>query len=171
MRKLSDWIARHKKLSIGLAAFVVLVIVVTATNHKSATNAATATTPTTTPAPAKKAAYVILLHKSKCFEDLSLAYIRCVVWVQNKGDAAGSIPDVNVLVRYSDGSSTIFTNTTDALNKASQPGGYPIPAHQGTLVLFAHSYDEQGHSLVEAATSLNLNANRYPTIRVASPEG
>ncbi len=118
-----------------------------------------------------KAEIEIILSQSACWEDLAQAYIRCDIRIHNKGNAAGDNPDTNVLLRYSDGSSTIIDNTTDPLNHYAEPGSHKIPANASDDVYLAHSYNEQGHSLLQAAASLNLDAKEYPYISVKSPQG
>jgi hypothetical protein len=163
-----NWFARHKVLTVILA-LIVLGIIAAAAGNSSDTHGGGGGGQASKPA--GKADFSIVLNKSSCWEDLSSAYVRCDIKIHNKGTAGGGIPDVDVLVRYSDGSSTIFTNTTDALNNFSEPNGHNVSKHSYDDVYFAHSYNEQGHALLQAAVSLDLNAKQYPYIRVKSPQG
>lgn len=115
------------------------------------------------------ASFVIVLRKSACWEDLTSAFIRCDIRVRNHGTAAGSVPDVNVNVRYSDGSTSFFTNGTDALNSFSEPGGHRVPRGGTADVFLAHSYNEQAQLLLQAAASLDISASRFPVISVTQP--
>jgi hypothetical protein len=151
-----------KKLVIGAVVLVVIIAAIVGGGHSKSKGAAKKS---------GQARFSIALNQSSCWEDLSAAYVRCDIRVRNRGTASGGLPDVNVLVRYSDGSDTIFTNTTDALNDRSSPDGEQVPAHGVDDVYFAHSYNEQGHALLKAAVSLDLNAKSYPYITVKSPQG
>lgn len=168
----------------GAFGLLVLIIVISAatggSNSKSAkqpppvqTHAATTSAPPptttapppTTTAPAKAPArFVLVVSKSACGEDPSIAYINCHVAVSNKGGTAAGDPDVYVLIRYSDGGEKIIDNTTDPYSASDQPDSFTISPHTTRVVYLQHSYDATSHDLVQAAASLNLNANRYPYI-------
>jgi hypothetical protein len=160
----------------ALGLFVLIIVISGATggsNSKAAkqsppaqTHAATtsAPPPTTTAPPPTEARLVLVVGKSACGEDPSVAYINCHVAVRNKGGTAADDPDVYVLIRYSDGGEKIIDNTTDPYSASDQPGGFTIYPHTMRVIYLQHSYDATSHDLVQAAASLDLNAKGYPYI-------
>ena len=68
------------------------------------------------------------------------------------------------LYHYTDGSETTDLSSNGSCQKSDN-----IPPHQLGYIYFCHNYDPLKHHLLRAAATLNLNAKRWPYIRVADP--
>ena len=172
-------------ISAGVFGFFALLVVIAAatggsSNSRNSANQSTPQQPSTTQQstqtqstqtqthtsapPPTEARFVLVIGKSACGEDPCVAYINCHVAVRNAGGTAGDAPDVYVLIRYSDGGQKIIDNVTDPYAQSDQPGGFTISPHTTRVIYLQQSYDATSHDLVQAASSLDLNANSYPYI-------
>jgi hypothetical protein len=118
-------------------------------------------------APRAKAMFVLIVSQSSCQENPGQAYVNCSVGVRNRGSKRG-LPNVYVLYRYSDSGHNIDSYQV-AVGSGSNSPSDPIPPHRLGYVYFSHHYNANQHDLIRAAASLDLNAKRWPYIRVANP--
>jgi hypothetical protein len=152
----------------ALGIVVVIGLVAIAIGSHSSSNGKTSTSDSTASSQSAEARFALTVNGSHCGEAPSLAYITCRIAVKNMSYSQGESPEVYVLLRYTDGSSTIVDNATEAWSASNEPGGFTAAPRETRWITIQHSYDPTRHRLIQAAASLDLNADQYPYISVTS---